>query len=88
MATDDDDAAAKVYEQDYRFTDSEGDEIAYVYELGKDSKGDEFEIDLRAEGQPFSWVAVSIVKDLAKVDTCTLTLFEDFVRRAKLACKK
>jgi hypothetical protein len=91
MATDDDDAAAKVYEQDYRFTDSEGDEIAYVYELGKDSKGDEFEIDLRADDQPFSWVAVSIVKQLAKLDLEDSTWPSQvigLVNKAKAACKK
>jgi hypothetical protein len=87
MATDDDDAARLVYEQGYNFTDSEGDEIAYVW----NSSGDAFEIDLRADDQPFSWVAVSIVKQLARLDLedgLWIRKVTSLVQQAKAACKK
>jgi hypothetical protein len=41
----------------------DGDEIAYI--LGNEDQELEIELDLRSKGEPFSWVACAIVKQLA-----------------------
>lgn len=79
---------AKAYNpREFRFTydheDIEGDEIAYLREDG-DERADEFEVDLREAGEPYSWVAVELVKELAKRKvTDDLGVF---VLRARDAC--
>jgi len=47
-------------------SESEGDEIAYISE--EDHPEDEIDVDLRAEGEPFSWESVDFVKALAKAE--------------------
>ncbi|MES0071890.1 hypothetical protein [Mesorhizobium sp. M0058] len=44
----------------------DGDEIGYLSQAD-DRDGDETEIDMRTEGEPYSWIACEIVKSLAKV---------------------
>jgi hypothetical protein len=46
----------------------EGDQIGYLRQSG-DFTGDDIEIDLRDEGEPFSWEACEIVKKLAAIST-------------------
>lgn len=75
---------------------SEGDETAHLFGPADDEtdnddpwSGDALEIDLREEGEPFSWIAVAIVKDLAKLaDYRGRKDLMELVRRAKAACTK
>lgn len=61
----------------------EGDEVVFI-RADKDAWGDEIELDCRADGEPFSWEAVRIVKLLAVAKT-ELEL-ENLVRMARVAC--
>ena len=45
----------------------EGDEVAFIEIEDPQGEHDEVEVDLRAEGEPFSWDACKIVKDMAKM---------------------
>lgn len=73
----------------------EGDELGYLREAD-DYESDEHEIDLRKEGEPFSWFACEIVKDLAKLhgiecgyDTHTAQeAIGKLIERARAACTK
>lgn len=82
------------YRWGYRYNSDdgvEGDELIYLTEVGNDTD-DEIEVDRRREGDPFSWTACDIVKDLAKLYTRTLESSVDDVRsliaRAHDACTK
>lgn len=78
------------YRWGYRYSHDDGvdgDEIAYVVEVD-DEEGDEIEVDLRAEGEPFSWTAVEIVKAMAAVDDADAAALAALVQRAKAACTK
>lgn len=64
----------------------EGDEIAYVSHAD-DIGADEEQIDIKEEGEPFSWDACELVKELAAVETATITTFVEFVHKARDLCK-
>lgn len=66
--------------------DCEGDEIGYVQ--ARDSEDDEWEIDMRRNGEPFSWQAVDFVKALAKVETCSASAMHEWVHKAIDLLKK
>lgn len=80
--------------------DPEGDETVHVFgpddeDLDSDDpwEGDGVEIDRRSDGEPFSWEACAIVKDMAKLhglptDPECLTQIEALINRAKAACTK
>ncbi|MGB3833773.1 MAG: hypothetical protein WA975_18130 [Mesorhizobium sp.] len=102
MATSIEDAIAKArqinleeYRWGYRYDHEDGidgDQIAYVIEAD-DIEGDEVEVDLRDEGEPFSWEACQIVKDIAKVAAKPDTTTRDeeilaLMERAVAACTK
>lgn len=97
MASSIEEAIAKVrqinleeYRWGYRYDHEDGidgDQIAYVKESDDDDLVDEVEVDLRDEGEPFSWEACDIVKDLAKAVTDGSDL-NDIARRAVNACSK
>ncbi len=77
--------------RDIQDEEREGDEIAYVALLNDEgwSTDEDFEIDLRSAGEPFSWTAVDIVKDLAKLNDRKHELPDDvleLVERAVKAC--
>jgi hypothetical protein len=103
-ATSHEEAVAKAREldpDDFNFNFAEGmgidgDVTAHVdWPDEDDETRDAFEVDLREEGEPFSWVACEIVKDLAKLaspdgslDASAEDATEKFVRRAVAACTK
>lgn len=78
----------------------DGDETVYVFgpedaDAVHDDpwNGDGVEIDLRADGEPFSWVAVAIVKELAalastRYQRLTIEKVRDLMTRAAAACGK
>ena len=70
--------------------DDEGDETIDIYKReARFLEDNEAYIDCRrSPGQPFSWVAVQIVKDLAKVTKFNLDTFAEFIKRAESACQK
>lgn len=75
----------------YRFTYEkgdgfDGDEIAYVREAD-DEEAHEHEVDLRRSGEPFSWDACQIVKDLALAVEDGTDL-NSIAARAVAACQK
>ena len=64
----------------------EGDEIAYVeYPVG--SANDEVEIDLRDNGEPFSWDACVLVKELAKAPMNLNPHLDEWIDRARKLLK-
>lgn len=63
----------------------EGDEMAF---LGESGEMQEHEIDLRQDGEPLSWEAVKIVKDLAKLDISDDQAIANLIGRAVTACSK
>jgi hypothetical protein len=71
----------------------EGDQIGYLRQ-SDDSTGDDIEIDLRDEGEPFSWEACEIVKQLAALSSQDLrgdsacTVVRDLISNAHRACSK
>ncbi|THK33456.1 hypothetical protein EHS39_36210 [Ensifer sp. MPMI2T] len=74
---------------------AEGDETAHLFGPSDDEHdnddpwcGNAREIDLRDEGEPFSWIAVAIVKDLAKVSYQGRKDLMELIDRAKAACTK
>lgn len=73
----------------YDHEDIEGDPIAY---LGEGDEYPEHEVDIREEGEPFSWTAVDIVKALAKLagqpDAIKALEADALIERAKTACTK
>ena len=102
MATSIEDAkekASKINLEEYRWgyrydheDGIDGDQIAYVVEAD-DIEGDEVEVDLREAGEPFSWEACQIVKDMAKVAAKPDTTSRDeeilaLLERARAACSK
>ncbi|MDR6954162.1 hypothetical protein J2X65_003530 [Ancylobacter sp. 3268] len=77
----------------------EGDQTMSVFGPADDAPDDEdawggdgTEIDKRDDGEPFSWDAVNIVKDLAKAspdgNTEIIMTLSTFIDRAKNACSK
>jgi hypothetical protein len=92
------DAVAKVKAMDiedfrWAFGDDgfEGDEI--IYWDGEPEDGQcEVEIDKRKDGEPFSWVACEIVKELAKLasekDSIRALEADELIERAVAACAK
>ena len=50
-----------------QLTDNEGDEIAYIT-TGNGDEFQEIDFDMREDGEPFSWHAVDLVKNLAKAE--------------------
>lgn len=91
--------AAELKHEDFAFVHEgsiEGDETAMVYGPPDDDlesedswAGEPGEVDMRAPGEPFSWDAVNLVKELAAfTDPSELTRarFQSFVARAKAAC--
>jgi hypothetical protein len=74
---------------DYEGDGCEGDEIIYILPLD-DRTADGTEVDCRADGEPFSWEACQIVKDLAKLKYSPLdsATFAEFIKRAVSACTK
>lgn len=62
----------------------EGDEILFVISNEADEPSDEIEIDLRVQGQPFSWMACDIVKELATAETDEQR--QALIVRAREAC--
>lgn len=79
----------------YAHDDVEGDEIGYLREAD-DYESDEHEIDLRKEGEPFSWFASEIVKELAALNAHRLAHPEQIIadkaialmEKATAACAK
>lgn len=69
----------------------EGDELLYVATVGDDglAEEDEVEVDMRKEGEPFSWSACTLVQELAKLDPVdnTSPLREWIIRAQKLLAK-
>lgn len=71
----------------------EGDEIAYVSIDDAPHTDEETEVDLRAEGEPFSWDAVAIVKEMATLfpinnETFTADKVKELISKAHRACTK
>ncbi|MEN5275795.1 hypothetical protein ABE527_02480 [Brucella sp. TWI432] len=93
-ATSMEDAVAKVKEIDFAdydfvFEMQDGDESAHI-EDPDDKSADPIEVELWSEGEPLSWTAVHLTKDLAALfgqpwDRQTI---DDFVSRAHRACTK
>lgn len=83
------------YRWGYRYEhedEIDGDQIAYV-RLADDRDGDDVEVDLRNEGEPFAWDACEIVKDLAKMNADAEPVvikdrLQTFIDRASRACTK
>lgn len=73
----------------------EGDEIGYLREAD-DYESDEHEVDLRKDGEPFSWFACEIVKELAALNAHRLAHPEEIIadkaialmEKAAAACAK
>lgn len=85
----------------YKIEDgAEGDETTHVFgpadEAPEDDDpwaGDGVEIDKRTDGEPFSWAACQIVKDLAKLHDFSNPTFgteqvKALIKRAHEACQK
>jgi hypothetical protein len=67
--------------------DIEGDEIAYITPEDDETYSIEEVVDLKEEGEPFSWEACELVKELAKVETWTSDTLQEFVHKARELCK-
>lgn len=76
------DDAYRMIDRDDNLGGVEGDEVLMVYS----ENGDTREIDNRKPGEPFSWEACQIVKELAKIDPTNSVAIEGIIRRAKEAC--
>lgn len=78
------------YGHDYE--NIEGDEIGYLSGDNDEDFADPVEVDLREDGEPYSWNAVQIVKDLAKLTekdaAPALVDVLPLLTRAKEACAK
>lgn len=88
------DAIAKAKELDFAdydfvYEQQEGDETAYIA-APDDELADPVEVDLREEGEPFSWEAVNIVKDLASFYDRTFSSNDivSLLARAHRCCTK
>jgi hypothetical protein len=71
--------------------DIEGDETIHVdWPYDEDEGDDPVEIDKRKDGEPFSWVACEIVKELAALygNPDYEDAVHDLISRAKVACSK
>lgn len=70
----------------------EGDEIAYLREAD-DDMSDDHEIELRTDGEPFSWTSVEIVKKLADLPEGDFTAeklgkIATIIQEARAACRR
>lgn len=73
----------------YEYDAVEGDEIAFIIEENElGTADDEVEADLRWQGEPYSWDACILVKEMAalKEDELTLGKLVELVQRAKGMC--
>lgn len=74
---------------DYELEDQpgvDGDEVAFV-ELD-DGNYDEEQVDIKLDGEPYSWDACELVKELAKVEPAFTTQekFNEFIEKARELC--
>jgi hypothetical protein len=75
------------FEYDPESSEISGDEIAYINAQDEETYINERVVDLKFEDEPFSWDACELVRELAKVETCTTTLLNEFVHKARELCK-
>lgn len=69
--------------------DINGDAIAYIEKVdGQPVDGDQIEVYVGDDGEPFSWLACELVKDAAESDPDDHAAAADVIKRARGLCRR